>query len=304
MKPGPFLGFMAYGLRKGGLRTKPITDLATIDGDATLDLPGSPRVIPMPGHTPGSVAVYVPLVGALFLGDAMTTRSVLTGEVGPRLAPFTLDPAAGLGVVREARRHRSRVGAARPRRRVDRWRRGGPAGDPGGGREGATAAGPDLIPLPLDDPVSFSRSAGWLARLSIAIVVASGCGSVPQPTGTPHASPSLLDIHVDNSTSVPMTVLVDGKTITTVAPHESTVVSAAGLPDDDWLVEVRLPSSRTIMSFNVIRSLVSATTGPQGQGGVTGTGRRADLTCGRLDVWVAVAPLGPPPGPGVDGTCS
>jgi glyoxylase-like metal-dependent hydrolase (beta-lactamase superfamily II) len=96
MKPGPFLGFMAYGLRKGGLRTKPVTDLATIDGDATLDLPGSPRVIPLAGHTPGSVAVHVPLVGALFLGDGMTTRSVLTGEVGPRLAPFTLDPAAAL----------------------------------------------------------------------------------------------------------------------------------------------------------------------------------------------------------------
>ena len=96
MKPGPFLGFMAYGLRKGGLRTKPVTDLATIDGDATLDLPGSPHVIPLPGHTPGSVAIHVPLVGALFLGDGMTTRSVLTGEVGPRLAPFTLDPAAAL----------------------------------------------------------------------------------------------------------------------------------------------------------------------------------------------------------------
>ena len=96
MKPGPFLGFMAYGLRKGGLRTKPVTDLATIDGDATLDLPGSPRVIPLAGHTPGSVAVHVPLVGALFLGDGMTTRSVLTGEVGPRLAPFTLDPATAL----------------------------------------------------------------------------------------------------------------------------------------------------------------------------------------------------------------
>ena len=96
MKPGPFLGFMAYGLRKGGLRTTWVTDLETIDGDATLDLPGSPRVIPLPGHTPGSVAVHVPLVGALFLGDGITTRSVLTGEVGPRLAPFTLDPAAAL----------------------------------------------------------------------------------------------------------------------------------------------------------------------------------------------------------------
>ena len=27
MKPGPFLGFMAYGLRKGGLRTKPVVEL-------------------------------------------------------------------------------------------------------------------------------------------------------------------------------------------------------------------------------------------------------------------------------------
>ena len=27
MKPGPFLGFMAYGLRKGGLRTKAVTEL-------------------------------------------------------------------------------------------------------------------------------------------------------------------------------------------------------------------------------------------------------------------------------------
>ncbi|HEY4190770.1 MAG TPA: MBL fold metallo-hydrolase [Candidatus Limnocylindrales bacterium] len=96
MKAGPFLGFMAYGLRKGGLRMKAITDLSTIDGEATLDLPGSPRVIPLAGHTPGSVAVHVPLVDALFLGDGFTTRSVLTGEVGPRLAPFTLDPAAAL----------------------------------------------------------------------------------------------------------------------------------------------------------------------------------------------------------------
>jgi glyoxylase-like metal-dependent hydrolase (beta-lactamase superfamily II) len=38
----------------------------------------------------------VPAVDAVFVGDAMTTRSVLTGEVGPRLAPFTLDPGEAL----------------------------------------------------------------------------------------------------------------------------------------------------------------------------------------------------------------
>ena len=47
---------------------------------------------PLPGHTPGSVAYHVPLVDAIFMGDAMTTRSVTTGIVGPALGPFTVDP--------------------------------------------------------------------------------------------------------------------------------------------------------------------------------------------------------------------
>ena len=96
IKVGPFLGFMAYGLRKGGLRTPKVAELQTVSDGTTLDLPGSPRLISVPGHTPGSVALHVPWVSALFMGDAFTTRSVLTGETGPRLAPFTLDRTAAL----------------------------------------------------------------------------------------------------------------------------------------------------------------------------------------------------------------
>jgi glyoxylase-like metal-dependent hydrolase (beta-lactamase superfamily II) len=94
VKIGPLVGFLVYTARRGGLRISPPTDLTTFGGDVTLDLPGSPRIIELPGHTPGSVAVHVPFVDAIFMGDAMTTRSVLTGETGPRIAPFTLDPAA------------------------------------------------------------------------------------------------------------------------------------------------------------------------------------------------------------------
>ena len=61
------------------------------DGDV-LDLPGSPRIIGMPGHSPGSIAIHVPAVDAVFVGDALTTRHVLTGEHGPQPAPFTDDP--------------------------------------------------------------------------------------------------------------------------------------------------------------------------------------------------------------------
>ena len=88
----PFASFMLYGARKGGLRAVPVTELRTFDADgATLDVPGAPRVVHLPGHTPGSVAIHVPAVDALFVGDALTTHNVLTGVDGPRLAPFTLD---------------------------------------------------------------------------------------------------------------------------------------------------------------------------------------------------------------------
>ena len=54
--------------------------------------------------SPGSIAVHVAAVDALFLGDTMTTRNVLTGVTGPKPAPFTLDPAqavASLGWIED-----------------------------------------------------------------------------------------------------------------------------------------------------------------------------------------------------------
>lgn len=93
MRVGPTLGFLVYGARYAG-RSRPIPDVTTFADGAVLDVPGSPRVIGLPGHTPGSVAFHIPAVDALFVGDALTTRSVLTGEAGPQPAPFTADPAA------------------------------------------------------------------------------------------------------------------------------------------------------------------------------------------------------------------
>lgn len=96
MKLGPLLGFLLYSGPRGGLRVPPLTEVRTFGDGATLDVPGAPRVLHLPGHTPGSVALHVAALDAVFLGDAFTTRSVLTGELGPRLAPFTLEPAEAL----------------------------------------------------------------------------------------------------------------------------------------------------------------------------------------------------------------
>jgi glyoxylase-like metal-dependent hydrolase (beta-lactamase superfamily II) len=96
IKIGPLSKFLWYSARRGGLRIPPVSEVATFADGETLDLPGSPRIIHVPGHTPGSVAVHVLAVDALFVGDAMTTGHVLTGQRGPRPAPFTLEPEMAL----------------------------------------------------------------------------------------------------------------------------------------------------------------------------------------------------------------
>src|SRR5690606_7344885 len=86
---GAVLRFLAVTLRRGGLRTHAIGGVVTFrDGDV-LDLPGAPETIGLPGHSPGSVAVRVPVVDALFVGDAITTRNVLTGVDAVAIGPFS-----------------------------------------------------------------------------------------------------------------------------------------------------------------------------------------------------------------------
>lgn len=96
LKLGATTRFLWYALRKNGLRTTPVAEVVPVrDGDV-LDLPGSPRIIGLPGHSPGSVAIHVPAADAVFVGDALTTRHVLTGALGPQPAPFTDDPAEAI----------------------------------------------------------------------------------------------------------------------------------------------------------------------------------------------------------------
>lgn len=92
IKLGATARFLWYASRKGGLRTTYLTELIEVDDGQVLDLPGAPRIIGLPGHSPGSIAVYAPTADAVFVGDGLTTRHVLTGQRGPQPAPFTDDP--------------------------------------------------------------------------------------------------------------------------------------------------------------------------------------------------------------------
>ena len=88
---GPLLGFIRFALGHGMLRSTPIAEVATFGDGATLDVPGAPRVIHLPGHSEGSAALHISARDTLFVGDAFATYHVLSGETGPQLSPFGSD---------------------------------------------------------------------------------------------------------------------------------------------------------------------------------------------------------------------
>ena len=93
---GPLVGFLLFGVRKGALRAKPLAEVATFGDGATLDVPGAPRVVHVPGHSPGSAALHFAGRDALLVGDAFATLAVSSGHTGPQISPFTSDPAEAL----------------------------------------------------------------------------------------------------------------------------------------------------------------------------------------------------------------
>ncbi len=96
IKIAPLLEFLVFSATHGMLRIPRIAEVLTFGDGATLEVPGAPRVILVPGHTPGSAALHFAGHDALLIGDAIATHSVTTGVDAPRIAPFTADPAQAL----------------------------------------------------------------------------------------------------------------------------------------------------------------------------------------------------------------
>lgn len=93
---------IAYIARLGGFRASRVTDPRTMDGDRLLaDVPGRPRVVTLPGHTPGSVGYLFADRGLLFTGDALVTYDGITGYHGPTVVSraFTHDSRAALAAL-------------------------------------------------------------------------------------------------------------------------------------------------------------------------------------------------------------
>lgn len=71
----------------GGGIPKGVQGAETFEAEEVLDVPGRPRVIHTPGHTPGHCAFLFDSHRALFVGDELCTWNVATGSRGPQLMP-------------------------------------------------------------------------------------------------------------------------------------------------------------------------------------------------------------------------
>lgn len=96
MRIAPLLGFLWFSMLRGAMRPPKVVEVARFGDGATLEVPASPRIILVPGHTPGSAALHVASLDALFVGDAFCTYAVTTGRRGPQVAPFTADAEQAL----------------------------------------------------------------------------------------------------------------------------------------------------------------------------------------------------------------
>jgi hypothetical protein len=134
-----------------------------------------------------------------------------------------------------------------------------------------------------------------IRAVSVAIVVvgiAAGCQAAAPPTPSAAAEPPLS---ISNGTTIPVTVVVNGIVLETVAPGDRLDPIAMALPPRPWAIEARSPTGR------VLSSLAVAANDPIGS--TIGKAVRADLSCGRLDVWSGPPMLGPTFIPGPSGDC-
>ncbi|MEA2374726.1 MAG: hypothetical protein QOD53_1189 [Thermoleophilaceae bacterium] len=73
--------------RGGAMKAPPVAEVDPLEPGQVLDVPGKPRVVHTPGHTPGHCVFHFEGSDAVIAGDALCTLNVLTGRTGMQLLP-------------------------------------------------------------------------------------------------------------------------------------------------------------------------------------------------------------------------
>ncbi|UXX94352.1 MBL fold metallo-hydrolase [Streptomyces sp. AD2-2] len=88
--------------RDGAFTAPGVAGARVLDADQVLtDVPGAPRAVALPGHTPGSTAYVFAGRGLLFTGDALVTADGFTDRNGPTIVSrcFTHDSGGALAAL-------------------------------------------------------------------------------------------------------------------------------------------------------------------------------------------------------------
>jgi glyoxylase-like metal-dependent hydrolase (beta-lactamase superfamily II) len=88
---GAFWGTALSLGRRGATKMIPVKEISSFGDGEVIDVPGSPRALHTPGHTPGSAAIAVESRRALMTGDAICTWNAYTGRKGPQIMPSALN---------------------------------------------------------------------------------------------------------------------------------------------------------------------------------------------------------------------
>lgn len=79
-----FARYLLHALASGGRSIARVPSVETFGEGDVLDVPGRPRVLHTPGHTPGHCAFLLEERGVLFSGDALVTLDTASGRTGPQ----------------------------------------------------------------------------------------------------------------------------------------------------------------------------------------------------------------------------
>jgi glyoxylase-like metal-dependent hydrolase (beta-lactamase superfamily II) len=81
------------GFARGG-RPISVPNATEFEDAAVLEVPGHPRVIHAPGHSPGCVAFHFDRHGALIVGDVLFDLNLLPGRRGPQIGPAAFNTSS------------------------------------------------------------------------------------------------------------------------------------------------------------------------------------------------------------------
>ena len=161
------------------------------------------------------------------------------------------------------------------------------------------------------------RSVTGSPALALAVAGAlAGCSLLPgaaspvpvpveqQPVGVEVAvPPERMRLEMNNGTTIVVVLSVNGGVGREFAPGSVADLGVAELGPLPWRAKVSTIHARKLLDLRVNAGDVTVTNEGGGSTSSRGAARVADLSCGRIDLWVGQQPSGPAPGGGTPGDC-